>query len=140
MWSAIFRRFYVVAMLLHISHAFSPPRGSSRVNYHNNFHSQQITVANRHSSSILFAQQDNNNDKNDRPMSIRQRIKTTGRIVWERMDTMKSSGLYDNEDGLVPMQSGFKANVGIFVAALLFKWYRARFINKIPMWDRQPQW
>ena len=140
MWSIIFRRFYVVALLLHISHAFSPPRGSSRVNYHNNFHSQQITVAERRHSSILFAQEDNNNDKNDKSLSIRQRIKTTGRIVWERMDTMKSSGLYDNEDGLVPMQSGFKANVGLFAAALLFKWYRARFINKIPMWDRQPQW
>ena len=135
MWSAIFRRFYVVAMLLHVSYAFSP----SRVNYHHNFHSQHITVAERH-SSILFAKQENNNDKNDKSLSIRQRIKTTGRIVWERMDTMKSSGLYDNEDGLVPMQSGFKANVGLFAAALLFKWYRARFINKIPMWDRQPQW
>ena len=134
MWSVIFRRFYVVAMLLHISHAFSPP---SRINNHNNFHSQQITVVERRHSPILFAQQDNNNDKS---LSIRQRIKTTGRLVWERMDTMKSSGLYDNEDGLVPMQSGFKANVGLFVAALLFKWYRARFINKIPMWDRQPQW
>ncbi|KAL3766811.1 hypothetical protein ACHAW5_009703 [Stephanodiscus triporus] len=54
------------------------------------------------------------------------------------MDTLKSAGLYD--DGMMPMRSGFKTNVGLLVAAFMFKWYRARFINKIPVWDRQPQW
>jgi hypothetical protein len=32
---------------------------------------------------------------------------------------------------MVPMQSGFKTNVGLLVAAFLFKWYRARFITKV---------
>ena len=64
--------------------------------------------------------------------SVRQRIKNVGRTTWDRMDTMKAAGLYDdNEDGLVPMQAGFKSNVGLLVGAFLFKWYRARFINKV---------
>mmetsp|Transcript_21620 Transcript_21620/g.35141 ORF Transcript_21620/g.35141 Transcript_21620/m.35141 type:complete len:315 (-) Transcript_21620:283-1227(-) len=75
-------------------------------------------------------------------ISVRQRIRKAGLKVWERMDTMKAAGLYDDDDddGLVPMQMGFKRNVGLLVAAFMFKWYRARFINKIPVWDRQPQW
>ena len=49
---------------------------------------------------------------------------------------MKVAGLYDqmtDKDGneLVPMQAGFKMNVGLLVAAFMFKWYRARFINKV---------
>ena len=52
-----------------------------------------------------------------------------GLRVWERMDTLKAAGLYD--DGMVPMRSGFKTNVGLLVAAFMFKWYRARFINKV---------
>jgi len=52
---------------------------------------------------------------------------------------MKAAGLIDNEN-MVPMQAGFKTNVGLLVGAFLFKWYRARFITKIPVWDRQPQW
>mmetsp|Transcript_15098 Transcript_15098/g.27281 ORF Transcript_15098/g.27281 Transcript_15098/m.27281 type:complete len:324 (+) Transcript_15098:185-1156(+) len=72
--------------------------------------------------------------------TVRQRIRKAGLKVWERMDTMKAAGLYDDDDGLVPMQMGFKRNVGLLVAAFMFKWYRARFINKIPVWDRQPQW
>ncbi|KAL3762065.1 hypothetical protein ACHAWU_003599 [Discostella pseudostelligera] len=70
--------------------------------------------------------------------SLHQRLRYAGKQVWERMDTMKAAGLCDN--GMEPLQSGFKTNVGLLVAAFLFKWYRARFINKIPVWDRQPQW
>ena len=70
----------------------------------------------------------------------RLRIKAASQLVWERMDTFKAAGLYDDDSNLVPMQSGFKSNVGLLVGAFLFKWYRARFINKIPVWDRQPQW
>ena len=46
------------------------------------------------------------------------------------MDTLREAGLYD-EDGVVPMQSGFKSSVGLFVGMMLFKWYRARFITKV---------
>ena len=61
--------------------------------------------------------------------SLRQRLRSSGEQVWERMDTMKAAGLCDN--GMEPLQSGFKTNVGLLIAAFLFKWYRARFINKV---------
>lgn len=51
------------------------------------------------------------------------------------MDTFKSAGLTtamdaDNKD-VIPMQAGFKTNVGLLVGAFLFKWYRARFVTKV---------
>ena len=58
-----------------------------------------------------------------------QRIQQIGSQVWERMDTMKAAGLAD--DGMVPMNAGFKTNVALLVGAFLFKWYRARFITKV---------
>lgn len=67
--------------------------------------------------------------KDESMISIRQRIRTVGLRAWERMDTLKSAGLCD--DGMMPMRSGFKTNVGLLVAAFMFKWYRARFINKV---------
>lgn len=86
----------------------------------------------------------NDNEDEDRF----RRIRTLGNIAWERMDTLKAAGLYslsnnDNcsERDMIPiMHSGFKTNVGLLIGAFMFKWYRARFINKIPVWDRQPQW
>jgi len=69
---------------------------------------------------------------------LRQRIGKTASLVWERADTLKAAGLHD--DGAVPMQSGFKSTVLTFTGLFLWKWYRARFITKIPIWDRQPQW
>lgn len=73
-----------------------------------------------------------------------KRIRTLGKIAWERMDTLRAAGLYDldldNNNYSPVMYSGFKTNVGLLIGAFMFKWYRARFINKIPVWDRQPQW
>lgn len=58
------------------------------------------------------------------------KIKSKAMVVWERMDTLKSAGFY--EDGeLAPLQAGFKRNVALLVAAFLFKWYRARYITKV---------
>ena len=59
-----------------------------------------------------------------------QRIQQFGLAAWERMDTMKAAGL-SNDPELVPMNAGFKTNVGLLVGAFLFKWYRARFVNKV---------
>mmetsp|Transcript_11813 Transcript_11813/g.24918 ORF Transcript_11813/g.24918 Transcript_11813/m.24918 type:complete len:316 (+) Transcript_11813:72-1019(+) len=84
-------------------------------------------------------------DSGEMESSPSWRKRTLGKIkaeaigVWERMDTLNSAGFY--EDGeLAPLQAGFKSNVALLVAAFLFKWYRARYITKIPVWDRQPQW
>lgn len=64
--------------------------------------------------------------------SVRQRIRKACSSAWERMDTLKAAGLCD--DGSVPMQSGFKRNVGVLIGLFLFKWYRARFITKVCCW------
>ncbi|KAL9189659.1 hypothetical protein ACHAXT_009334 [Thalassiosira profunda] len=83
--------------------------------------------------SLTFA-----NDVPKESSPARHRLRSAGAKLFERMDTMKAAGFH--EEGLGPMQSGFKMNVGLLVGAFLFKWYRARFITKIPVWDRQPQW
>ena len=116
------------------SSAFTTPT-TSRVNIATN-------TARFSQTSTLFANHNSNDEvepipslkymkQSSKRVSVRQRIKNVGRTAWERMDTMKAAGLYDNEDGLVPMQAGFKTNVGLLVGAFLFKWYRARFITKV---------
>mmetsp|Transcript_20859 Transcript_20859/g.37660 ORF Transcript_20859/g.37660 Transcript_20859/m.37660 type:complete len:303 (-) Transcript_20859:252-1160(-) len=130
------------AMMVHTSSAFTCPSTSLIANSR----SQNAVV----SPSILLAHHQNDKftelvpslkfmKETSPPRKsslVRQRIQK----AWERMDTLKAAGFYNDADGLVPMQSGFKSNVGLLVAAFMFKWYRARFINKIPVWDRQPQW
>lgn len=71
--------------------------------------------------------------------SRRQRIQSKLLQLYQRTNTLEAAGLSSNND-LQPLQAGFKSNVMLLVGAFLFKWYRARFINKIPVWDRQPQW
>ena len=145
--------------LVHTSNAFTSPSSItslSRVNYYGSSQQQyqQQVVAKR--PPILFANHINEDEllpslqfitKQSQPKnlekkssSVRQRIKAFGQLAIERTNTLKAAGLYDKENGLMPMQAGFKTNVGLLVGAFLFKWYRARFINKIPVWDRQPQW
>ena len=68
----------------------------------------------------------------DEQKSKRYQLQQFTKTLFNRMDTMKSAGLYsDNNDGLVPMEAGFKTNVGLLLGAFLFKWYRARFITKV---------
>lgn len=146
---------YAAIFLVHTSNAFTVPSSItslSRVNYYGSSQPQQV-VAGR--SLILFAEHDNGDEllpslqfitkqslpkEKKKSSSVRQRIKAFGKLTIERTNTLKAAGLHDKENGLVPMQAGFKTNVGLLVGAFLFKWYRARFINKIPVWDRQPQW
>jgi len=56
--------------------------------------------------------------------------------VWNRLNTLKSAGYPDDAS----RQISAKGGIILFCAAFCYKWYRARFINKIPVWDRQPQW
>lgn len=67
-------------------------------------------------------------EKNSPVHSKLHRVKQFGLQAWERMDTMKAAGL---ADGVVPLNAGFKTNVGLLVGAFLFKWYRARFVTKV---------
>jgi len=36
--------------------------------------------------------------------------------------------------------AGAKTNITLFLLALGYKWYRSIFINKLAIWERQPQW
>ena len=102
--------------------------------------SLQQFMQNKPSSSQQ--QLDGDDDDDASTTKRRQRMQSKLIQLYERTNTLKAAGLYDNTDNknLQPLQSGFKSNVMILVGAFLFKWYRARFINKIPVWDRQPQW
>ena len=119
---------YVAVAICHASNAFT--------------HSPTTLVAIHRSSSKLFLDTfvNPNDDAEATPQqfergtilpSLRQRLRFTGKQAWERMDTMKTAGLCEN--GMEPLQSGFKTNVGLLIGAFLFKWYRARFINKVGM-------
>ena len=121
---------YVAVAICHASNAFT--------------HSPTTLVAIHRSSSKLFPDTifvHPNDDAEATPLqfergttvspSLRRRLRCAGEQAWERMDTMKTAGLCDN--GMEPLQSGFKTNVGLLVGAFLFKWYRARFINKVCM-------
>ena len=124
---------YVAVAICHASNAFT--------------HSPTTLVAIHRSSSELFPVTTSssrfvhpNDDAEATPQlfergtispSLRQRFICAGKQAWGRMDTMKTAGLCDN--GIEPLQSGFKTNVGLLIGAFLFKWYRARFINKVCM-------
>jgi hypothetical protein len=134
MRSALVISVVACAVVVRLSNAFTCPSTSLAVNPH---HSRKVC------SRMVFLSRPIGDDalppslqfmsdvvpKEESAISIRQRIQTVGLRVWERMDTLKAAGLYD--DGMVPMRSGFKTNVGLLVAAFMFKWYRARFINKV---------
>lgn len=65
-----------------------------------------------------------------------------GQVVLERSDTLRSAGFYDkhSDDHLDPLVAGAKTNIILFCLALGYKWYRSIFINKLAIWERQPQW
>lgn len=55
--------------------------------------------------------------------------KTLVQRVWARLDTLESAGLKDQTN----LQGGFtiKQTLVFFGVAFLWKWYRARYINKV---------
>ena len=128
----------------HTSSAFICPSSSSHV-VANSRRRDLLSERSPLQPSILLANRNSDDDdeslvpsltflKDNPPkkkQSVRRRIKQLGLQTWERMDTLRAAGLYDDDSGLVPMQSGFKMNVGLLVGAFLFKWYRARFITKV---------
>ena len=80
-----------------------------------------------------------NNGKNER-------AKKFAKLLLERSDTLRAAGLYDDissEDGnhvghsgdgvsnYPPLMMGAKTNATLFAMALLYKWYRSIFINKV---------
>jgi hypothetical protein len=54
--------------------------------------------------------------------------------IWKRMDTLEAAGLNNEFVEHPPLMSrggGFKRFVIIMVVGMAYKWYRARFINKV---------
>jgi len=141
------------ATFLHTSCAFTAPRRAPLIIASSSPSTVTTTVYARHSDnnddddvelvpSLKFIH-NSNKQIDDSSSTTTSKLQSTLNRVWERTNTLKAAGLYDDDDNnnsLHPLQAGFKTNVGLLVGAFLFKWYRARFINKIPVWDRQPQW
>jgi hypothetical protein len=54
--------------------------------------------------------------------------------LWDRMDTLKAAGFKSNDNStpvLLSRGGGLKAWVIFLTLAWCYKWYRARFINKV---------
>ncbi len=119
------------AILFHVSNAFTHPSLSLAVHHCSAtkaFSNPLFALPNDESESHYLSL-GNNIEPPESTISLRRQIRYAGKQALERLDTMKAAGLYDN--GMTPMQSGFKTNVGLLIGAFLFKWYRARFINKV---------
>mmetsp|Transcript_711 Transcript_711/g.1109 ORF Transcript_711/g.1109 Transcript_711/m.1109 type:complete len:307 (-) Transcript_711:98-1018(-) len=74
---------------------------------------------------------------------LQRRLRTFGQAVMERSDTLRSAGFYEHnkaEESKEPLIAGAKTNITLFLLALGYKWYRSIFINKMAIWERQPQW
>lgn len=118
-------------------------------------------------SPLFHAVNNNHDNNNNNPHSLQhQRLPTASllRRVFRRMDTISSAGLDPNtvlSQGLfgrvkqahnpityivVALLAGFKwdwcfkSPIYWFAVAFCVKWYRARYVFKIPVWDRQPNW
>ncbi len=60
------------------------------------------------------------------------KIKTFGKALLERSDTLNAAGFNDPaESEYPPLQAGAKTNITLFLLALGYKWYRSIFINKV---------
>lgn len=107
------------------------------------------------SAKTILNQQVHGNDQLDeigeqkpRQMIRKKSLRTFGHILMERSDTLRSAGFYDankisNEEEQEyhePLMAGAKTNLTLFALALGYKWYRSIFINKMAIWERQPQW
>lgn len=68
-------------------------------------------------------------------------MRTFGKNILDRSDTLSSAGFYDpDQSPYPPVVAGAKTNITLFLLALGYKWYRSIFINKLAIWERQPQW
>ena len=94
-----------------------------------------FSVTNKIGSSSLFQEPKLSSNEVVKSSAKRQlsmkRIKSIGGLIKERSDTMRSAGFYGDKNGLEPLTAGYKTNISVFVACMLYKWYRSIFINKV---------
>lgn len=90
-------------------------------------------------------------DLNVQTRDEKSKPKTFGQVLLDRSDTLRSAGFYDvninEESGATssnnqypPLTAGARTNITLFLVALGYKYYRSIFINKLAIWERQPQW
>lgn len=102
------------------------------------------------------------NDSVQATTSKRQKLKNAWNKILKRFDTLESAGLQDAQVaglfGVVKKAHNPKTYLALlsvcalrydwcfrsiyfwFVFGFCIKWYRARYVFKIPVWDRQPNW
>lgn len=137
----MFRIGILGAAMFQMAHAFSSPK-PTRTAFVVRSKSRLATSMNDRTAFFPFESNhlNANLSEDDDDASLKQ--PTLIRKVWKRFDTLESAGLLENaeERPLLMRGPGLKKAIILFGIAFLWKWYRARFINKIPVWDRQPQW
>ena len=92
------------------------------------------SLRNPNTSPMILQSSSNPEDTVDLPSKrklIMKRIQSFGELIQKRSDTMRSAGFYEDETELEPLMAGYKTNISIFVACMLYKWYRSIFINKV---------
>jgi len=115
---------------------------------HDNFPQlQQYNTAQQHRRhSSLFFQRNSNSveDANADDIIVNQDshsfMSKWIQTIRERSDTMRSAGFYNVDKKHLPLEAGAKTNLTLFAIAMGYKWYRSIFINKMAIWERQPQW
>lgn len=71
---------------------------------------------------------------NDEDAAVQSKNTNILQTIWKRMDTLEAAGLNDEFAEYPPLVSrggGFKRFMIIMAVGMAYKWYRARFINKV---------
>jgi len=66
------------------------------------------------------------------------RRRAFAKSLLKRCDTFRAAGIYDPNNP--PLVAGARTNIILFCVAFGYKCYRSIFINKMAVWERQPQW
>mmetsp|Transcript_9197 Transcript_9197/g.17319 ORF Transcript_9197/g.17319 Transcript_9197/m.17319 type:complete len:353 (+) Transcript_9197:167-1225(+) len=118
--------------------AFSIPTKAARITIPSTATITSTTSSNSSSRHASLNQDDIRTKSNNRPARLIQRL---GKNILDRSDTLSSAGFYDpSQSRYPPVVAGAKTNITLFLLALGYKWYRSIFINKLAIWERQPQW
>jgi len=89
-------------------------------------------------TQLWLSSPSSNNNKNKKNNGM---FRSALKNAWKRMDTLEASGLKKEYSNTPPLTSGIlKLWFYGFVGIIGFRWYRAKYINKLGFWEKQPQW
>jgi hypothetical protein len=119
-------------MVVATASAFVPPQPLAQQHMATSAASVYATI----STSPLFALQQKDNE-----VAIGSKMTDSAKSnnnllvkIWNRMDTLEASGInkeFAEHPPLVSRGGGFKRFMIIMAVGMAYKWYRARFINKV---------